>query len=202
MMYFIKKTYKNTLNIERSEFIALLFEFNAQNEREDILKNIKKEYPNATHYCSAYVLGDNGQYASSNDDGEPSGTAGFPILDVLRKNELTNVLCIVVRYFGGIKLGAGGLIRAYSSSASSVVNIASRYIKQPLFHYQLTFDYNLIDKINILIDDLQIFDKTYLDKVTYDVNLYTNDLSFLDEFKHLIKITFIKEHFDFMLIEQ
>ena len=84
-MNFIQKMYQNTLNIERSEFIALIFPLNAKEELNEILKNMRKTYPKATHYTYAYILGNLGDTAASSDDGEPSGTAGMPILDVLKK---------------------------------------------------------------------------------------------------------------------
>ena len=110
----VKKEVTNEIIINKSKFITIIIPLTTIEQIDDILKNIKNKYKDATHYCYGYVI--NGKEKMS-DDGEPSGTAGMPILNVIKKHDLTNVICIVVRYFGGIKLGAGGLTRAYSNSA-------------------------------------------------------------------------------------
>lgn len=121
--YCFKTPVTNTITIKRSEFITNLIPVMNESDIEQHLKNLRKKYYDATHNCYAYILGTNNdiKYKAS-DDGEPSKTAGAPILDSLQKNNLTNCLCVVTRYFGGIKLGAGGLVRAYSESASSAIN--------------------------------------------------------------------------------
>ena len=112
----IKETIENTLIIKNSRFITIIYNINDINDIDKYLKLVKDKYKDATHYCYAYILPNN---IKCSDDGEPSGTAGKPILDVLTKHNLNFVLAIVVRYFGGIKLGAGGLIRAYSKCIST-----------------------------------------------------------------------------------
>jgi len=109
------------LEIKRSIFISYLYKIDTIEEIANIITSIKQEHKGANHYCYAYIL-ENLKKAS--DDGEPSKTAGMPILNILEKNELDHILCVVVRYFGGIKLGAGGLVRAYSESAKLAVNKA------------------------------------------------------------------------------
>ena len=109
----------NEIIIHKSKFITIITPINSKEEITKILNKVKKEYKDATHYCFAYIIDSE---EKCDDNGEPSGTAGLPILKVLKINNLTNVLCLVVRYFGGIKLGAGGLIRAYSTSASEALN--------------------------------------------------------------------------------
>ena len=109
----------NEIIINKSRFICLTCNIADVNEVNKKLEEIKNKYKDATHYCYAYIIGG---MEKANDDGEPSGTAGVPILNVLQKEGLKNVLCVVVRYFGGIKLGAGGLTRAYTKAASGVLN--------------------------------------------------------------------------------
>ena len=110
------------LEIKKYKFFGYLFEIKNVDEIKPIIENLKKEHKKATHICYAYRL--NSPFAEKAvDDGEPSGTAGKPILNVLQKQEKQNVLLVVVRYFGGIKLGAGGLLRAYSKCASETLKI-------------------------------------------------------------------------------
>ena len=118
-MYIIKNNIDDEQIIKNSRFITRLVKITKKDEVEDILNNVKKEYPKATHYCYAYIVND---YKKASDDGEPGGTAGMPIYTVLERKKLNNTLIVVIRYFGGIKLGAGGLFRAYMETASKVVN--------------------------------------------------------------------------------
>lgn len=115
--------FKNEIIIKNSKFITLTYHINEIENVKIILDNIKKEYKKATHYCYAYKVNN---LEKAYDDGEPKGTAGLPILNVLNKNGLNNVLCIVIRYFGGTKLGHGGLIRAYTKSASESVKLYNK----------------------------------------------------------------------------
>ena len=123
----IKDTYENTIVIQKSEFITRLFRVNSIEEVEEKLAYVRKKHYDARHNCYAYILGDNQEIQKASDDGEPSKTAGAPMLDVLKKNNMTNILAIVTRYFGGILLGAGGLVRAYSSSVSECLKLAKLY---------------------------------------------------------------------------
>lgn len=107
--------------IKKSRFICQAKRIYSEAEGRDFIAQIKKEHYKATHSCSAMIIGENSDIKRSSDDGEPSGTAGVPILSVLEKNHLTNLAVVVTRYFGGIKLGAGGLIRAYSGSVASTI---------------------------------------------------------------------------------
>ncbi len=108
----------NEIIIKKSKFLGFLYEISNLNEINDILNTLKKENKKATHICYAYKVGINAKYF---DDGEPSGTAGKPIYNILEKKNLDNTLIVVIRYFGGIKLGAGGLFRAYSNTASDLL---------------------------------------------------------------------------------
>ncbi len=108
----------NIILIKKSKFLTFLYEIDNLEEIKEILNNLKIEHKKATHICYAYKIGVNAKYF---DDGEPAGTAGKPIFNVIEKKNLNNVLIIVIRYFGGIKLGAGGLFRAYSNCASEIL---------------------------------------------------------------------------------
>ena len=119
----IKENTKNEIIIKNSRFITLLYKIRSKEEIEQYLQQVKKLYPKATHYCYAYKIGEN--IKKTSDDGEPGGTAGMPMLNVLDKEDITNILAITIRYFGGIKLGAGGLIRAYSKSVKEALNKVS-----------------------------------------------------------------------------
>lgn len=105
--------------IKKSRFICHLKRVESEDEARDYIAQIKKKHHKANHSCSAMIIGENSEIKRSSDDGEPSGTAGVPMLTVLEKQELTNIVAVVTRYFGGIKLGAGGLIRAYSGSVAN-----------------------------------------------------------------------------------
>lgn len=168
-MYTINKEYVEKQIIKKSEFICTLIPVNSIDEVNAILTNIRKKYYDATHNCYAYIIGDNAETIKCSDDGEPSQTAGVVILDALQKNNLTNVLAVVTRYFGGIKLGAGGLVRAYSSSVGLVTkNIELLKIEKC---NKVTFtvsyaNYNLIEKY---VSKFQLLDKDFQTdiKLTY-----------------------------------
>jgi len=181
-MYYLKERIEHKLVIERSEFITIIEPLESMDRIPKILKEVRKKYPKATHYCTAYIF-ENSQ--GSNDDGEPSGTAGVPMLEVLNKHELTNVFAVVVRYFGGIKLGAGGLIRAYAKSVAQAL-IDAPLLKQLLTHnYEVTFNYDQIGLIDRLFEGF-IQDKTYLTDVTYTLS-FTDNLNLIEEHQHLFK---------------
>lgn len=135
-------TYNETeLDIKKSRFIGRVYHVEDEKEIESILAAVKKEHYKATHVCSAYILATLPPRQKASDDGEPSGTAGKPILDVIQKQELSNVLVVVIRYFGGIKLGAGGLIRAYSGTAAQVLSQGQHILKQYSDCLSLEIDY-------------------------------------------------------------
>ena len=109
----IKKAVQCEINVKKSQFICALFPTKTKKESKEIIQKLNEQYSDATHNCTAYITSDGEGF---DDDGEPGGTAGKPMINVLRKNELHNITAVVTRYFGGIKLGAGGLVRAYSKS--------------------------------------------------------------------------------------
>ena len=129
------------LMIKKSVFYGRLYPVESEEQAQDILIRLKKQYWDATHNCSAMIIGEDSAFMRYSDDGEPQGTAGVPMLEVLKKNELTNVLAVVTRYFGGVLLGAGGLVRAYSGSVAEAVKAASRVVRVPslVFNVRLPF---------------------------------------------------------------
>ncbi len=133
--------------VQRSRFIAYAVAVHDEEEARAFLTGIRKEYYDARHCCSAWVLGADGAKQKSSDDGEPGGTAGMPILDVIKRRELTDAMVVVVRYFGGIKLGAGGLVRAYSHAASIGVDAATLARRVLLRRMMATLDYASLSTI-------------------------------------------------------
>lgn len=174
----IKNNIENTTIINKSKFITKLYFINSLNEIDSILNEVSKEYKDATHVCFAYIL--NGKEKCS-DNGEPSGTAGMPILNVLKKNNLDNILAIVIRYFGGIKLGAGGLVRAYSNSITNALNLTE--IISLTFGYlvELEFAYDQIKLVDYILNDKKIISKEYNSNIIYKFYLDENELNFIPE---------------------
>jgi len=136
--------------VQKSRFIGYCYPIETESEALDILERIRKEHWDATHNCYAYCVGENCQTARYSDDGEPSGTAGLPMMDVLRKNGLTNVLCIVTRYFGGILLGAGGLVRAYTHTTAEAIRSAGCIEMRPCVRFSLSVPYPLWGKVEAI----------------------------------------------------
>jgi len=195
-MYSIKETTKNIIEIKKSKFITILYRINNIEEVNTILYKVSNEYSDATHVCYAYIL-NNAEKCS--DNGEPSGTAGLPILNVLKKKNLTNILAIVIRYFGGIKLGAGGLVRAYSNS---IIEALNKSIKIELtFGYliELEFSYDNIKLVNYILNDKNIIKKEYNNNVVYQFYLNENELNFTPELEKVAIHLSIK---DKVLIEK
>lgn len=175
--YFTVKGYGETeIVIQKSRFIAYVNRAETEEEAQEFIQSIKKKHWNATHNCSAYVAGENDQFQKANDDGEPSGTAGVPILEVIKKKQLKDTVVVITRYFGGIKLGAGGLIRAYSKAASEGIRAAG-VVKRKLMRVMHTkLDYSWLGKVeNELRSSVYtIKDIHYLDKVEFEVFVEEN----------------------------
>ena len=146
-MYTIRTDYRDETVIEKSRFICTLKKVSSETEAQDFIKAVKKEFWDATHNCSAYI----------SDDGEPSGTAGLPMLEVLRKNQLSGVAAVVTRYFGGIKLGAGGLVRAYTGSVSKAVQRCGLARKILMGTFALSADAADAGKLLNIIYQQQLF---------------------------------------------
>ena len=153
--------------IKKSRFICHIKRVTTEEEARNFIQAVKKEHYKATHNCSAFILGEQSEIKRSSDDGEPSGTAGVPMLGVLENHQLTNVCAVVTRYFGGIKLGAGGLIRAYAGSvALAIKEIGSVHIKEQL-GLRLTLSYSQYQELpNFLkAKQLQEQDTAFTDQV-------------------------------------
>ncbi|NMA05609.1 MAG: YigZ family protein [Acholeplasmataceae bacterium] len=193
-MYYLKNKIEDEVIINKSRFITYLIPTKTIEEVNLELLKIKKLHYNATHHCYAYVL-DKQNIQKSNDDGEPAGTAGMPILQVLLTNNLDDVLCVVVRYFGGIMLGKGGLIRAYSGAPSDALKKASFYKKALRTLYEIVVDYSSYEKINYYLNNnATIKDTSFAENVT--VTFYLNDDNlneFLDYFNHQFEVTNLGE---------
>ena len=170
-MHIYKTTAENgtaSYEIQKSRFIAYTSHVETEAEARDFVAAIKKKHFDARHNCSAWVLGADSSQQKSNDDGEPGGTAGNPILEAIKQHGLTNVVVVVTRYFGGIKLGAGGLIRAYSHTASLGLEATPCLEVKPFCLMEAEMDYSLLGTVENWIrnEELRTGETAYLDKVT------------------------------------
>lgn len=173
----LKESFTHTLDIEKSEFICYVDRAFSEQEARDFIMEIRKKHRDATHCCTAFIIGENNEIMRSNDDGEPSGTAGAPMLDALHKSSIHNCVAVVVRYFGGIKLGAGGLIRAYSKSVSEALRLAPKVETVLMNRYTCDFDYDWVNKCDFFMKDTcDILEKKYDVVVSY--TFQTKDLEF------------------------
>ncbi|MFU8692129.1 YigZ family protein [Rossellomorea sp. FS2] len=169
--YTVKGPGENEIVIERSRFIAHVARVETEEDAQAFIADIKKKHWDATHNCSAYMIGENNLIQKANDDGEPSGTAGVPMLEVLKKRDLKDTVVVVTRYFGGIKLGAGGLIRAYGKSTSEGLN-ATGVVERKLMRIMKTkIDYTWLGKVenDIRSSHYQLKEIHYLDAVEVEV---------------------------------
>ena len=171
--YTIAENSEYEIVIRGSRFICSLQRVENEEEAKAFIQTIKKEHWKATHNCSAYLIGDRDEIQRAHDDGEPSGTAGVPMLEVLKKNELKYVVAVVTRYFGGTKLGAGGLIRAYSKSVSSTlkeIGIVERAMQIPV---KCTVSYSASGKLenNLIQSPYSVIDTLYTDQVTFIIGI-------------------------------
>lgn len=158
---------------KKSIFIATVQPVKNEEEAIAFIERMKKKYWNATHNCSAYVLGEHFQIQRCSDDGEPSGTAGKPMLDVLLGEEIHDVVVVVTRYFGGTLLGTGGLVRAYSSSTKEGLLASKVITKMYGQKFSIETDYTGLGKIQYILGQrgLTILNSTYTDKVVLEVLL-------------------------------
>lgn len=164
----IAKAVESEINVKKSQFICHLFPTKTKKESKEIIIKVNEKYSDATHNCTAYIVSDGEGF---DDDGEPGGTAGKPMINVLRKNDLHNVTAVVTRYFGGVKLGAGGLVRAYSKSVLEAINEAEILEVELYDVYTLIFEYSEIKTVDgeVRTNNLEVINKEYSDKVSYDV---------------------------------
>lgn len=168
-MYHIQADTHSETVIKKSRFITYLHKTTSEQDAKEYIQAIKKQHPDATHHCYAFLIGEHNEIQRSNDDREPSGTAGVPMLECLSKHQLQDILAVTVRYFGGIKLGAGGLVRAYAGSVSHAINNAVITQKQRLQKCRLAFPYDKIGKLDYFFKNqgIQVIEKDYGEQVTY-----------------------------------
>ena len=174
----ILNNYDNEIVIKNSRFICYLISL--KDKKIDVfLDEIKKNHPKATHYCYAYIYDGNKR---SSDDGEPGGTAGLPILNVLEKENLNHVLAVVVRYFGGVKLGAGGLVRAYTKSVTETLKLVSYQELTLGFKIEITFPYEEENNVLYILNNYDIIDKEYNEKIKYTCLIDKNTIDKLHKY--------------------
>lgn len=185
-MRIIKKNNNKEIIIKNSKFISFAYYVENEDDIKSITQKLSKEYKDYTHLVYGYRLLNKEKAV---DDGEPSGTAGSPVLEVIKKNDLVNILIVVIRYFGGIKLGAGGLIRAYSKSAREVLNgiEMEEYIEYN--YYSLSTNYDNLKLLNTLTSNLDVIRKDFSEEIVYDVKIEKNKDDVESVFKNsLIKV--------------
>ena len=198
MVIFMKSINQNVESIyliQKSKFITKMIKVHSNNEIEPILNNLKIQYPNATHYCYAYIIDNIKRFS---DDGEPSGTAGLPILNVLDNNQLNYILCVVIRYFGGIKLGAGGLVRAYTKSVTNCLELADIYDLTECFLTKIEFSYQNQKYIDYYLKDYNILTKQFHETIEYTLYIPCNE--YQNIFEKLSNITISMNKTDKLII--
>lgn len=165
--------------VQKSKFYAYTAPVETEAAARDFVAKIKKKHFDARHNCSAWVLGADGSQQKSNDDGEPGGTAGNPILEAIRQHGLTNTVVVVTRYFGGIKLGAGGLIRAYNHTASLGLEATPQIEIKPICLIKAEMDYSLLGAVEnwLRARDIPTRPADYLDKVTMNLLLEPHEVA-------------------------
>ena len=179
----ISEKITNELIIKNSKFITIIYPITSIENIQGLIDETKLVYPKATHYCYAYIIND---IKRSSDDKEPSGTAGTPMLNVLTKENYTNILVITVRYFGGIKLGAGGLVRAYSKSVKEALNIATTIDLELGYRVQITASYSKQKELDYLLKNALIIKKEYQEKIEYEVLISKDSIQALNNYDHKI----------------
>ena len=174
MLKTIKENTSSEIVEKKSKFIANLFYVQTQEEAEEKIKEIRKKYHDARHNCYAYsIMTKDGIINKMSDDGEPSGTAGNPMLNIILKRELINVLVIVTRYFGGILLGTGGLVRAYSDATLEAIEKAEFVIEQIGYELEIIINYQELEKIEYYCEKngLYIINKEYGEKIKCNIEV-------------------------------
>ena len=178
IMKTIKEPVQSEINIKKSQFICGLYPTKNKKESKEIIQRLNQKYSDATHNCTAYIVGDGEGF---DDDGEPGGTAGKPMINVLRKNELHNVTAVVTRYFGGILLGGGGLVRAYSHCASLATEAAGVIYMRGCAICSLDCTYNQYGKLQSLIPEMGgiVDNADFADKVNISFHIPSEELQSL-----------------------
>ncbi len=175
--YTVKQQGQDEIMVQKSRFIGYVRRVETEKAAQDFIQKIKKKHHDATHNCSCYMIGENNQIQKANDDGEPSGTAGVPMLEVLKKQNLKDTAVVVTRYFGGIKLGAGGLIRAYGNTTTKAIKKTGIVKRQLMQGFSVKVDYGLLGKLeNILHHSNHIIDAIhYLENVEFIVYVQVSE---------------------------
>lgn len=186
----IKKTLVHEIEIQKSKFICYMDIVHNEQEVKEKIANVIKQYPGATHYCYAYIIDNIKRFQ---DDGEPSGTAGMPILHVLESQNLQHVIAIVIRYFGGIKLGAGGLVRAYTNSVNECLKEAEIISLMKCHILYIEFDYSNIKQIDYLLQNYSIIKKEFDQNVIYEIAISEDNIEpLLKNISNIIDTYYIK----------
>ena len=178
----IKSNKETELVIKKSKFITNAFRINNIEEIENYLNKIKIKYNDANHNCYAYIYENN---RKCSDDGEPSGTAGIPMLQVLEKKELSNLLVVVTRYFGGIKLGAPGLVRAYTNSVTNALDNNELIQLKKGKNIDIIFSYDNIKQIDYILKDKLVLNKEFNDNIKYNLNIDNYTLELLNNISNV-----------------
>lgn len=167
---------------KKSKFICHLFYVTSADEVSEIIKAEKKKYYDAKHHCFAYVMGENGADIKCSDDGEPSGTAGRPMLDILQKEGLTDILCVCTRYFGGTLLGTGGLVRAYSAALKDAIDKSTfkNETKAVIVKYKYAYNFDARISSYLRDKDIKVLENDYSDAVEITIVLQKDNYSAVD----------------------
>ena len=188
-----EKIFSAEYEIKKSKFISHIKHVEDEESAREFVQQIKKKYFDATNNCSAWIIGDK---QKSNDDGEPGGTAGNPILETIKKNELNNVCVVVTRYFGGIKLGAGGLIRAYSHAANLAISSAKIVQIKTFQKISLTLEYNLLATVENFLRQkkIRVESTNYAEDVEINIFVLPEDVeNFFTELTEITSANFLSE---------
>lgn len=185
----VKELVINELVITKSKFITYLFPVSSLDQTKEKLKEFKELYKDATHICYSYILDENTY--KYYDDGEPSSTAGAPIYQVLKGNDLIYTMCVVIRYFGGTKLGVGGLVKAYSNSCIEALNKANIVLYENLDTYLITTNYSTFDKLEYFLrnNNIDMIEKSFGEDINIKIKTNKKGLELIqDTFTYNIKI--------------
>ena len=188
-----EKIFSAEYEIKKSKFISQTKRVETEVEAREFIQQVKKKYFDATHNCSAWIIGEK---QKSNDDGEPGGTAGNPILESIKKNNLTNICVVVTRYFGGIKLGAGGLIRAYSHAATLAISSAKIIEMKTFQKISVTLEYNFLATVENYLRNkkISVANADYADVVTLTIFILPEQTeNFLSEITEITAANFLSE---------
>ena len=173
----IANEFRHEYVVEKSRFITTVYPCSTEEEAQAFIGRINKEFWDARHNCTAFALGPKQEQQRSSDNGEPSGTAGKPMLEVLKKTGITNIAVVVTRYSGGIKLGAGGLIRAYSHSVAETLRLAPKELHTIRTELQTTIDYALYGAVERYLQDAQLhYEASFGELITLTILVAPNDV--------------------------